>query len=123
MDHSRKDRGNKMSRSLRGVVRCLICKHAQSYISQTPIQPGKEHTKRREAVCLKCEYRHQFTVKPQKGNRGKTSKVRFVRFPSHTPREFLIEHAQRINMKNSKIDERDFVQKSMFFTYDHSFEK
>ena len=82
--------------SLRGVVLCRRCSHYQTYISQTPIQPGKEHKKRRESVCAKCEYRHQFTnaINPV---RGRTGSMRFIKFPSHVPREFLIERVQELN--------------------------
>lgn len=84
--------------SLRGIIFCHVCENYQSFISQTQIQPGREHKKRRESVCLKCEYRHQFTdaINPVRGKKGK---MRFIKYPSHTPRELLISQAQKLNMK------------------------
>jgi hypothetical protein len=95
-----------VERSLRGVIICrrmikvmgkkVSCGHHQTFISQTPIQPGKEHQKRRESVCLKCGYRHRFrnALNPV---RGRTGSMRFIKFPSHSPRKFLIERAQELN--------------------------
>lgn len=90
--------------SVRGIVKCLKCKHYQVYISQIVLQMEKGFlhygiTKQmRSSICRNCQRRNRFTMTLQfHQHRGRKKPVFFTRMSNITPRETLTNIAQMNN--------------------------
>jgi hypothetical protein len=81
--------------SVRGVVKCLNCKHYQSWISYNSkrIVVGP----RRTSTCMKCGRRNRWRIQSTHGNAQKFQCVTFMKRDSKTPRIELVREAQFLN--------------------------
>ena len=94
-------------KSIRGIVKCKVCKWWQAYVSNVP--KGKEMfypydgitKQRRTSKCVKCGKKNRFRMTSSwHGHRGRTKPIVFTRADDDTPRDLLITAAQLKNISN-----------------------